>query len=139
MATLRRQFDVNVLDLLELTAAVLPPMRAAEFGVVISVSSTGDEMPFPLHFELRGLGVEVEFFEPGMLGTDCATPRAKTRRCSWPSAKVEEDAEFLGDMSAQLGSSTDARDVNVFRRKTRRTSCDARSRGFRLVLWSTLP
>ncbi|EDM80472.1 hypothetical protein PPSIR1_41714 [Plesiocystis pacifica SIR-1] len=82
MAKLRRQFDVNVIDLLELTTAVPPPMRAPKSGVVVSVSSTGDEMPFPLHFELRGLGVEVEFVEPGMLETDCATPRAKTRRCS---------------------------------------------------------
>ncbi|MDA8018735.1 MAG: SDR family oxidoreductase [Thermoanaerobaculia bacterium] len=88
MAKIRRQFDVNVIGLLETTKAVLPLFRRQRSGVVVNVSSIGGKMTFPLgtlyhgskfaveglsealHFELEHLGVRVKIVEPGMIKTD---------------------------------------------------------------------
>jgi NAD(P)-dependent dehydrogenase (short-subunit alcohol dehydrogenase family) len=88
MATVRRQFDVNVLGMIATTQAVLPVMRAAKRGVILNVSSVGGRMCYPfgtlyhgskwaveglseaLHFELIPLGIRVKLVEPGAVATD---------------------------------------------------------------------
>jgi NADP-dependent 3-hydroxy acid dehydrogenase YdfG len=88
MDGIRRQFDTNVIGLLEVTKAVLPQMRAQGKGVIVNVSSIGGRMTFPLgalyhgtkfaveglseslHFELEPLGIRVKIVEPGMIATD---------------------------------------------------------------------
>lgn len=88
MDRIRRQFDTNVIGLLEVTKAALPVMRAARSGVVINVSSIGGKMTFPfgalyhgtkhavegisesLHFELEPIGIRVKIIEPGAIATD---------------------------------------------------------------------
>ena len=45
---IRRQFEVNVIGLLETTKAVLPHFRANRSGVIVNVSSVGGKMTFPL-------------------------------------------------------------------------------------------
>lgn len=85
---MRRQFDVNVIGLLETTKAVLPHFRANKSGTIINISSIGGKMTFPLgtlyhgskfaveglsealHFELEAIGVRVKLIEPGMIKTD---------------------------------------------------------------------
>lgn len=85
---IRRQFDTNVLGLLEVTKAVLPQMRANRSGTIINVSSIGGQITFPLgtlyhgtkfavegisealHYELEPLGIQVRIIEPGMIKTD---------------------------------------------------------------------
>lgn len=85
---IRRQFDTNVIGLLETTQAVLPHMRARQSGVIVNVSSIGGRMTFPLgtlyhgtkfaveglsealHYELEAIGVRVKIVEPGMIATD---------------------------------------------------------------------
>ncbi|MEV7393457.1 SDR family oxidoreductase [Streptomyces sp. NPDC091215] len=84
----RRQFDVNVLGLLETTKAVLPHLRANGSGTVINISSIGGKVTFPLgtlyhgtkfaveglsealHYELAEIGVKVKIVEPGIVDTD---------------------------------------------------------------------
>ncbi|MEU4242710.1 SDR family oxidoreductase [Actinoplanes sp. NPDC026619] len=88
MDKIRRQFDVNVIGLLETTKAVLPHLRAAGGGTIINVSSIGGKVTFPLgtlyhgtkfaveglsealHYELAAIGVHVKIVEPGFVNTD---------------------------------------------------------------------
>ena len=88
MARIRRQFDTNVLGLLEVTQAVLPHMRTRRSGTIINVSSIGGQITFPLgtlyhgtkfaveglsealHYELEPLDIRVRIVEPGMIKTD---------------------------------------------------------------------
>ena len=88
MDGIRRQFDTNVIGLLEVTKAILPQMRAQGKGVIVNISSIGGRMTFPLgslyhgtkfaveglsealHYELEPLGIRIKIVEPGMIATD---------------------------------------------------------------------
>jgi NAD(P)-dependent dehydrogenase (short-subunit alcohol dehydrogenase family) len=85
---IRRQFDTNVIGLLEVTKAVLPHMRARRAGTIVNISSIGGQITFPLgtlyhgtkfaveglsealHYELAPLGIHVRIVQPGMIKTD---------------------------------------------------------------------
>lgn len=87
---IRRQFDVNVIGLLETTKAILPHVRANRSGVIVNVSSVGGKMTFPvgtlyhgsklaveglseaLFWEMEAIGVKVKIIEPGAIKTDFA-------------------------------------------------------------------
>jgi NADP-dependent 3-hydroxy acid dehydrogenase YdfG len=88
MDKIKRQFDVNVIGLLETTQAVLPHFRANQAGIIINISSIGGKMTFPLgtlyhgskfavegisealSFEMEAIGVKVKIVEPGGVKTD---------------------------------------------------------------------
>lgn len=88
MERVRRQFDVNVIGLLETTKALLSHFRENKEGVIVNISSIGGKMTFPLgalyhgtkfavegisealHFEMEAIGVKVKIVEPGMIKTD---------------------------------------------------------------------
>ena len=88
MEKIRRQFDTNVIGLLEVTKAVLPHFRANRDGVIVNISSIGGKMTFPLgtlyhgskfaveglsealSYEMEAIGVRVKIVEPGMIATD---------------------------------------------------------------------
>jgi NADP-dependent 3-hydroxy acid dehydrogenase YdfG len=83
-----RQFDTNVIGLLDTTKAVLPHLRAQGHGTIVNISSIGGRITFPLgslyhgtkwavegisealHFELEAIGVKVKIVEPGGVKTD---------------------------------------------------------------------
>ena len=85
---IRRQFDVNVFGLFDVTKAILPHFRSNKSGVIINISSIGGRMTFPLmpfyhatkwavegfseslHYELEPLGIQVKVVEPGGVATD---------------------------------------------------------------------
>ena len=83
-----RQFDTNVIGLLDVTKALLPHFRANQSGTIVNISSIGGRMTFPmgtlyhgtkwavegiseaLHFEMSAIGVKVKIVEPGAIATD---------------------------------------------------------------------
>lgn len=85
---IRRQFETNVIGLLEVTKAVLPHMRANRAGTIVNISSIGGQITFPLgtlyhgtkfaveglsealHYELEPFGIRLRIVEPGMIRTD---------------------------------------------------------------------
>ena len=88
MERIRRQFDTNVIGMMEVTKAVLPHMREDRAGTIINISSIGGQITFPLgtlyhgtkfaveglsealHYELEPLGIHVRIIEPGMIKTN---------------------------------------------------------------------
>jgi NAD(P)-dependent dehydrogenase (short-subunit alcohol dehydrogenase family) len=86
--TIRRQFDTNVIGLLEVTKALLPHFRANRAGTIVNISSIGGRMAFPLGslyhgtkwaveglsealtFELDAIGARMKIVEPGLIATD---------------------------------------------------------------------
>lgn len=85
-----RQFNTNVIGLLDVTRAILPHFRANKDGVVINISSIGGKMTFllgslyhgtkfavegiseALSYELGNIGIQVKIVEPGAIATDFA-------------------------------------------------------------------
>lgn len=83
-----RQFNTNVIGLIDVTRAILPHFRKNQSGVIINVSSIGGKMTFPLgslyhgtkfavegisealSFEMEQIGVRVKIVEPGLIATD---------------------------------------------------------------------
>ncbi|MCA9668455.1 MAG: SDR family oxidoreductase [Myxococcales bacterium] len=85
---IRRQFDTNVLGLLEVSKAVIPHFRENKQGMIINVSSMGGKITLPLgtlyhgtkfaveglsealSYEMASIGVRVKLVEPGGVKTD---------------------------------------------------------------------
>ncbi|WP_244228721.1 SDR family oxidoreductase [Mucilaginibacter endophyticus] len=85
-----RQFNTNVIGLLDVTKALLPHFRANKSGVIINISSIGGKMTFPLgtlyhgtkfavegiseslSYEVEEFGGKVKIIEPGAIATDFA-------------------------------------------------------------------
>jgi short-subunit dehydrogenase len=85
-----RQFETNVIGLLDVTKAVLPHFRQNKSGVIINISSIGGKMTFPLgtlyhgtkfavegisealSYEVEQFGGKVKIVEPGAIATDFA-------------------------------------------------------------------
>ena len=83
-----RQFNTNVIGLLDVTKIVLPHFRQNKKGIIINISSIGGKMTFPLgslyhgtkfavegiseslSYEVEQFGGQVKIVEPGMIATD---------------------------------------------------------------------
>ncbi len=85
---IKKQFDVNVFGLMNVTRAVLPQMRERGSGTIINISSFGGQVAIPfgslynsskfavegfsesLSHELHALGIVVKLIEPGGVATN---------------------------------------------------------------------
>lgn len=85
-----RQFNTNVIGLMDVTKAVLPHFRKNKDGIIINISSMGGKMTFPLgslyhgtkfavegiseslRYEVEQFGGKVKIVEPGAIATDFA-------------------------------------------------------------------
>jgi len=83
-----RQFNTNVIGLLDVTKALLPHFRGHKSGTIINISSIGGKMAFPLgalyhgtkfavegiseslKYEVAEFGVKIKIIEPGAIATD---------------------------------------------------------------------
>jgi NAD(P)-dependent dehydrogenase (short-subunit alcohol dehydrogenase family) len=84
----RRQFDTNVLGLMDVVREVLPVMREQKRGTIVNLSSVGGRMAFPMYalynsskfavegfsealqYEVRPHNIKVKVIEPGVIKTD---------------------------------------------------------------------
>ncbi|MGI9566184.1 MAG: SDR family oxidoreductase [Nitrosopumilus sp.] len=85
---IKRQFDVNVIGLLDVTKEIIPHFRENKDGILINISSIGGKMTFPfgalyhgtkfavegiseaLNYEFAEIGCQVKIVEPGAIKTD---------------------------------------------------------------------
>lgn len=85
-----RQFNTNVIGLLDVTQTVLPYFRQNKKGIIVNISSIGGKITFPLgslyhgtkfavegiseslNYEVEQFGGQVKIVEPGLIATDFA-------------------------------------------------------------------
>ncbi len=85
-----RQFNTNVIGLLDVTREIIPHFRKNKNGIIINISSVGGKITFPfgslyhgtkfavegfsesLNFEMEKIGCRVKIVEPGSIRTDFA-------------------------------------------------------------------
>tara|TARA_R110002126_G_scaffold77796_2_gene193924 strand:+ start:22110 stop:22916 length:807 start_codon:yes stop_codon:yes gene_type:complete len=83
-----RQFNTNVIGLMDVTKEIIPHFRKNKSGVIVNISSIGGQMSFALgslyhgtkfavegiseslHYEMKEIGVAVKIVEPGFIATD---------------------------------------------------------------------
>jgi NADP-dependent 3-hydroxy acid dehydrogenase YdfG len=83
-----KQFNTNVIGLMDVTRAIIPHFRENKNGVIVNISSIGGQMTFALgslyhgtkfavegiseslHYEMSQIGVKVKIVEPGMIATN---------------------------------------------------------------------
>ncbi len=83
-----RQFNTNVIGLMDVTKAIIPHFRENKSGTIVNISSIGGQMTFALgslyhgtkfavegiseslHYEMAAIGVKVKIVEPGFIATD---------------------------------------------------------------------
>ncbi|MTI40230.1 SDR family oxidoreductase [Fulvivirga lutimaris] len=83
-----KQFNTNVIGLMDVTRAIIPHFRTNKSGVIVNISSIGGQMTFALgslyhgtkfavegiseslHYEMATIGVKVKIVEPGFIATD---------------------------------------------------------------------
>lgn len=83
-----KQFNTNVIGLMDVTRAIIPHFRENNNGVIVNISSIGGQMTFALgslyhgtkfavegiseslHYEMAQIGVKVKIVEPGFIATD---------------------------------------------------------------------
>jgi short-subunit dehydrogenase len=85
-----KQFNTNVIGLLDVTRAMIPHFRKNKEGIIINISSMGGKITFPLgslyhgtkfavegiseslQYEVEQFGGKVKIIEPGAIATDFA-------------------------------------------------------------------
>jgi NAD(P)-dependent dehydrogenase (short-subunit alcohol dehydrogenase family) len=125
---IRRQFDTNVIGLLDVTKAVLPHMRARRSGTIVNISSIGGQITFPLgtlyhgtkfaveglsealHYELEPLGIRVRIVQPGMIKTDFGG-RSFDFAMDEDLTDYAPSAEAMGRLFGKLASNPSAPDL----------------------------
>ena len=141
MEKIRRQFDVNVIGLLETTKAVIPHFRANRGGTIINVSSVGGKVTFPLlslyhgtkfavegfsealSYEMGPIGVKVKLVEPGVIDTNFG------RSIDFSNDEtLKEYQGLVGHLYAAMGSSVEsASDARVVSEVIYRAATDGSS------------
>jgi NAD(P)-dependent dehydrogenase (short-subunit alcohol dehydrogenase family) len=121
-----RQFDTNVIGLLDVTKAVLPHFRQQKSGIIINVSSVGGKIAFPLgtlyhgtkfavegisealNYEVEQFGGQVKIIEPGAIATDFAGRSFDFNNDETLTAYQDTVAKLFAVMPAMLDNASPA-------------------------------
>ncbi len=122
-----KQFETNLLGVIRVTQSVLPHFRQNKSGLVITITSIGGLMAFPLFslyhatkwalegwseslwFEMQAIGVGVKTVSPGGIKTDFAgrsLDMAINPELSEYSETINKTLAFFGNPERQKGGST---------------------------------
>jgi NADP-dependent 3-hydroxy acid dehydrogenase YdfG len=109
-----RQFNTNVIGLMDVTKAIIPHFRQQKDGVIVNISSIGGQMTFALgalyhgtkfavegiseslHYEMKEIGVKVKIVEPGFIATDFGG-----RSFDFQSGNIEEYQPIINALMKQ--------------------------------------
>lgn len=109
-----KQFNTNVIGLMDVTKAIIPHFRANKNGTIINISSIGGQMTFALgslyhgtkfavegvseslHYEMAEIGVKVKIVEPGFIATDFGS-----RSFDFQAGNVAEYQPIIGALMKQ--------------------------------------
>lgn len=128
MDDLRRQFDVNVYGLVEVTQAAMPLIRKARGRIVHIGSASGlvstpfagpycaskfavEALTDSMRIELAPFGIHVSLVEPGRIKTpiwDRSLVEAERIRGTMPTAAIEYYGEFLDKIEGVLKKAKEA-------------------------------
>jgi NADP-dependent 3-hydroxy acid dehydrogenase YdfG len=110
-----KQYNTNVIGLLDVTRAILPYFRTNKAGTIVNISSIGGKMTFPLgslyhgtkfavegiseamNFEMNAFGGKMKIVEPGAIATDFGGR-------SFDFQNKEELAEYQELVAAVMGA-----------------------------------
>ncbi len=130
----RRQFDVNLFGLAEITRLVLPYMRNQNSGRIINVSSIAGKFSSPflgwyhatkyaveaysdsLRQEVAPFGIKVSIIEPGMIQTDWGIIAEKSITDHSIGTAYEEKGRVVGDFYRNIYGKNNATPVSVISR-----------------------
>lgn len=119
---IRRQFEVNLFGLLDVTRAVLPQMRSQRSGHIVNISSVGGFVGLPgfgiynstkfavegvseaLAAEVEPLGIHLTIVEPGPFRTDWAG------RSLSSAPEIEDYAETAGSTREYIAEENGAQE-----------------------------
>lgn len=109
-----KQFNTNVIGLMDVTKAIIPHFRQNNDGVIVNISSIGGQMTFALgslyhgtkfavegiseslHYEMNEIGVKVKIVEPGFIATDFGG-----RSFDFQAGDVAEYQAIINDLMKQ--------------------------------------
>ncbi|MCI5056361.1 MAG: SDR family oxidoreductase [Flavobacteriales bacterium] len=109
-----RQFNTNVIGLIDVTKTIIPHFRKNKSGVIVNISSIGGQMTFPLgslyhgtkfavegiseslHYEMKEIGVQVKIVEPGFIATDFGG-----RSFDFQTGNIEEYQPIINALTQQ--------------------------------------
>lgn len=109
-----RQFNTNVIGLMDVTKAIIPHFRKNKSGVIVNISSIGGQMTFALgslyhgtkfavegiseslHYEMKEIGVKIKIVEPGFIATDFGG-----RSFDFQAGEIEDYQPLIGALMKQ--------------------------------------
>jgi NAD(P)-dependent dehydrogenase (short-subunit alcohol dehydrogenase family) len=109
-----RQFNTNVIGLMDVTKAIIPHFRTNKDGIIVNISSIGGQMTFALgslyhgtkfavegiseslHYEMKEIGVKVKIVEPGFIATDFGG-----RSFDFQAGEIEDYQPLIGALMKQ--------------------------------------
>ena len=109
-----KQFNTNVIGLMDVTKAIIPHFRTNKDGVIVNISSIGGQMTFALgslyhgtkfavegiseslHYEMKEIDVKVKIVEPGFIATDFGG-----RSFDFQAGDVKEYQSIIGALMKQ--------------------------------------
>lgn len=109
-----RQFNTNVIGLMDVTKAIIPHFRLNKNGVIVNISSIGGQMTFALgslyhgtkfavegiseslHYEMNEIGVKVKIVEPGFIATDFGS-----RSFDFQAGEISDYQPLIGALMKQ--------------------------------------